>query len=211
MTRRLSATRPGKLLSRAPRWAPSTSRGRCGPSGPGHQVAPADLTAWSALVERGPSDPSRSCVSRSWASTSSCPTRTCLCYRGAAPTAGWARRGPSVRRVDSERRHRDDVEERLSRVRGVCGAGWLRGPGSEGKVLAARHGPGAWRARACASASSAVIGAAPLPLGRDRRSGTRTPRSLDFYRCPVIDLMRGPRERVEEGWQHVPGPRRPPA
>jgi len=160
-------------------------------------AAPADLTAWTALVERikRPKPELRIALVGKYIELPD----AYLSVTEALRHAGWAEeRTISIRWIDSERLTPEDVEERLEGVAGVLVPGGFGHRGIEGKVLAARYA----RERnvpylgLCLGLQCGVIEFARDVIGE--RDANSTEFDL-FTDAPVIDLMPDQREVEDKG------------
>ncbi len=160
-------------------------------------AAPADLTAWTALVERikRPKPELEIALVGKYIELPD----AYLSVTEALRHAGWAEeRSISIRWVDSERLTADDVDARLAGVAGVLVPGGFGHRGIEGKVLAARYA----RERRvpylglCLGLQCGVIEFARDVVGE--RDANSTEFDL-FTDAPVIDLMPDQREVEDKG------------
>ncbi|MCY7417369.1 MAG: CTP synthase [Chloroflexi bacterium] len=160
-------------------------------------AAPADLTAWTALVERikRPKPELRIALVGKYIELPD----AYLSVTEALRHAGWAEeRTINIRWIDSERLTPEDVEERLEGVAGVLVPGGFGHRGIEGQVLAARYA----RERnvpylgLCLGLQCGVIEFARDVIGE--RDANSTEFDL-FTDAPVIDLMPDQREVEDKG------------
>ena len=161
-------------------------------------AAPADLTAWTALVERikRPKPELEIALVGKYIELPD----AYLSVTEALRHAGWAEeRTISIRWVDSERLTADDVEASGSRAWREC---WCRAASAIGASRArssppATRGSAACPTSACAWASSAGSSSSP-----GTSSGERDANSTEFdlfTDAPVIDLMPDQREVEDKG------------
>jgi len=160
-------------------------------------AGPADLTAWTALVERikRPKPELRIALVGKYIELPD----AYLSVTEAMRHAGWAEeRAISIRWIDSERLTPDDVEERLAGVAGVLVPGGFGHRGIEGKVLAARYARerGVPYLGLCLGLQCGVIEFARDVVGK--RDANSTEFDL-FTEAPVIDLMPDQREVEDKG------------
>ncbi|MBX3029838.1 MAG: CTP synthase [Chloroflexi bacterium] len=158
---------------------------------------PADLTAWTALVERikRPKPELEVALVGKYIELPD----AYLSVTEALRHAGWAEeRTIAIRWVDSERLTEEDLEERLGGAAGVVVPGGFGHRGIEGKVLAARYA----RERRlpylglCLGLQCGVIEFARDVVGE--RDANSTEFDL-FTDAPVIDLMPDQREVEDKG------------
>ncbi len=160
-------------------------------------AGPADLTAWTALVERikRPKPVLEIALVGKYIELPD----AYLSVTEALRHAGWAEeRTINVRWVDSERLTADDVEGRLSGVAGILVPGGFGHRGIEGKVVAARY---AREHRVpylglCLGLQCGVIEFARDVVGE--RDANSTEFDL-FTDAPVIDLMPDQRDVEDKG------------
>ena len=160
-------------------------------------AGPADLTAWTALVERikRPKPELRIALVGKYIELPD----AYLSVTEALRHAGWSEeRAISIRWIDSERLTTDDVEERLAGVAGVLVPGGFGHRGIEGKVLAARYARerGVPYLGLCLGLQCGVIEFARDVVGE--RDANSTEFDL-FTDAPVIDLMPDQREVEDKG------------
>ena len=160
-------------------------------------AGPADLTAWTALVERikRPKPELRIALVGKYIELPD----AYLSVTEALRHAGWSEeRAISIRWIDSERLTADDVEERLAGVAGVLVPGGFGHRGIEGKVLAARYARerGVPYLGLCLGLQCGVIEFARDVVGE--RDANSTEFDL-FTDAPVIDLMPDQREVEDKG------------
>ena len=160
-------------------------------------AGPADLTAWTALVERikRPKPELRIALVGKYIELPD----AYLSVTEALRHAGWSEeRAISIRWIDSERLTTDDVEERLAGVAGVLVPGGFGHRGIEGKVLAARYARerGVPYLGLCLGLQCGVIEFARYVVGE--RDANSTEFDL-FTDAPVIDLMPDQREVEDKG------------
>ena len=160
-------------------------------------AGPADLTAWTALVERikRPKPELRIALVGKYIELPD----AYLSVTEALRHAGWSEeRAISIRWIDSERLTTDDVEERLAGVAGVLVPGGFGHRGIEGKVLAARYARerGVPYLGLCLGLQCGVIEFARDVIGE--RDANSTEFDL-FTDAPVIDLMPDQREVEDKG------------
>ena len=160
-------------------------------------AGPADLTAWTALVQRikRPKPELRIALVGKYIELPD----AYLSVTEALRHAGWSEeRAISIRWIDSERLTADDVEERLAGVAGVLVPGGFGHRGIEGKVLAARYARerGVPYLGLCLGLQCGVIEFARDVVGE--RDANSTEFDL-FTDAPVIDLMPDQREVEDKG------------
>ena len=160
-------------------------------------AAPADLVAWTALVERikRPKPELEIALVGKYIELPD----AYLSVTEALRHAGWAEeRTISIRWIDSERLTTDDVAERLKGVAGVLVPGGFGHRGIEGKVLAARYARerGVPYLGLCLGLQCGVIEFARDVVGE--RDANSTEFDL-FTDAPVIDLMPDQREVEDKG------------
>jgi CTP synthase len=158
---------------------------------------PADLTAWTALVERikRPKPELEIALVGKYIELPD----AYLSVTEALRHAGWAEeRSISIRWIDSERLTPEDVGEKLSGARGIVVPGGFGHRGIEGKVLAARYA----RERRvpylglCLGLQCGVIEFARDVVGEHDANSTE----FDlFTNAPVIDLMPDQRDVEDKG------------
>jgi CTP synthase len=160
-------------------------------------AAPADLTAWTALVERI-KRPKQELEIALVGKYIELPDAY-LSVTEALRHAGWAEeRSISIRWVDSERLTADDVDTRLAGVAGVLVPGGFGHRGIEGKVLAARYARerGVPYLGLCLGLQCGVIEFARDVVGELDANSTEFDLFTD---APVIDLMPDQREVEDKG------------
>jgi CTP synthase len=165
--------------------------------GLGEAAKPADLTAWTALVERikRPKPELEIALVGKYIELPD----AYLSVTEALRHAGWAEeRSIAIRWIDSERLTPDDVGSQLAGVSGVVVPGGFGHRGIEGKVLAARY---AREQRVpylglCLGLQCGVIEFARDVVGQ--RDANSTEFDL-FTNAPVIDLMPDQRDVEDKG------------
>ncbi len=160
-------------------------------------AAPADLTAWTALVERikRPKPELEIALVGKYIELPD----AYLSVTEALRHAGWAQeRTISIRWVDSERLTVDEVDTRLAGVAGVLVPGGFGHRGIEGKVLAARYARerGVPYLGLCLGLQCGVIEFARNVVGELDANSTEFDLFTD---APVIDLMPDQREVEDKG------------
>jgi CTP synthase len=160
-------------------------------------AAPADLTAWTALVERikRPKPELEIALVGKYIELPD----AYLSVTEALRHAGWAQeRTISIRWVDSERLTVDEVDTRLAGVAGVLVPGGFGHRGIEGKVLAARYARerGVPYLGLCLGLQCGVIEFARDVVGELDANSTEFDLFTD---APVIDLMPDQREVEDKG------------